>query len=112
VAYTVATPVRHLDFLHFSCNNFLIGEGTQHALKSWWPMDSTWNAHSSHAHWNEMSEAFFDKRLQELEGGEPEPLTANSWRNRMRARAHIRRVNTFMRSSSAAFLESVPVQPF
>lgn len=75
-------------------------------------MDSTWNAHGSHAHWNEMAEGFFDKRLQELEGEEPKPLDGQSWRNRIRAPAHIRRVNTFMWSSSAAFLESLPVKPF
>jgi hypothetical protein len=51
-------------------------------------------------------------RLQELEGGEPEPLTANRWRSRIRASAPIRRVNTVMRSSSAAFLASLPVEPF
>jgi hypothetical protein len=56
------------EFFHFSCNNFILGEGKQYALKSWWPMDSTWSAHGSLAHWNKMSEAFFDKRLQELEG--------------------------------------------
>jgi len=59
-----------------------------------------------------MAEGFFDKRLQELEGEEPKPLDGQSWRNRIRAPAHIRRVNTFMWSSSAAFLESLPVKPF
>jgi hypothetical protein len=59
-----------------------------------------------------MSEDFFDRRLQELEGEKPEPLTASSWCDRSRASAPLRRVNDFMQSSSAAFLEGLPVEPF
>lgn len=112
MAYTIATPVRYLNSLDFSCNNFIIGEGKQYAIKSWWPTDSTWNANTSHSHWTEMAEGFYDKRLGELQAEKPLPLDAQSWRKRIRAPSHMRRVNAFVSSSSAAFLGSLPVKSF
>jgi GH15 family glucan-1,4-alpha-glucosidase len=99
-----------LDF-YLSCSNFAIGEEKSFTTKSWWPLDSTWFAHSSHAHWTEKAEDFFDKQLGELEGKKLQPLDAHSWHSWIQASSNLRCMNASLFTSSAAFLANLPAKP-
>jgi hypothetical protein len=68
--------------------NFSEGKGDQTALKSWWPLQTTWEkeaALANHGYWTDYNETWYQRRLRELrEGGSVQPLTESEWKSRLR----------------------------
>ena len=68
--------------------NFFEGKGDQKALKSWWPLQSTWEKETAlvnYGHWTDYNETWYQRRLRELrEGRNVQPLAESEWRSRLR----------------------------
>ena len=57
--------------------------------------------------WQERSEVWFDKRLQELKGGTGTPLTTSQWRTRSKMNSVVRRAVLNNTDVSKAFLKDL-----
>jgi hypothetical protein len=68
--------------------NFFEGKGDQKALKSWWPLQSTWEKETTlanHGYWTDYNEIWYQRRSRELrEGRDVQPLTESEWKSRLR----------------------------
>ena len=68
--------------------NFFEGKGDQKALKSWWPLQTTWEKETTlanYGHWTDYNEIWYQRRLRELrEGSNVQPLAESEWRSRLR----------------------------
>ncbi|KJA26433.1 hypothetical protein HYPSUDRAFT_133061 [Hypholoma sublateritium FD-334 SS-4] len=83
------------------------GQGTQTAKKSWWPLPDLWDMLTRQPFWQERSEVWFDKRLQELEIGSGLPLTTTQWRSRSKMNSVVRRAIINNTDVSKAFLKDI-----
>lgn len=64
------------------------GYGDQIALKSWWPLQRTWekdNALANYGYWTEYNEGWYQKRMKQLKEDEhPQPLGEARWKDHLR----------------------------
>ena len=68
------------------------GEGNQKAMKSWFPLSTTWDeAGENYGRWTPYNESWFQKRLRDIQSGIG-PLTASQWRDRLRGLNAVRRL--------------------
>ncbi len=83
------------------------GQGTQMAKKSWWPLPELWEVLARQPFWQERSEQWYNKRLQELESGSGVPLTTTQWRSRSKMNSVVRRAILNNAEVSKAFLKDL-----
>jgi hypothetical protein len=84
------------------------GHGGQIALKSWWPLPSTWDyAGCNWGRWTPWNEVWFQKRLREIQEGTGQPLSANVWRDRLNGSKAARTLKVETEKLSLEFLRSI-----
>jgi hypothetical protein len=79
------------------------------ALKSWWPLSTTWNdtgCGHNWGRWTECNEQWYQKRLQQIQDGTAEPLPASKWRDRLKGMKDSRILKTNIRKFSQEFLDT------
>ncbi|KJA19625.1 hypothetical protein HYPSUDRAFT_204504 [Hypholoma sublateritium FD-334 SS-4] len=83
------------------------GQGIQTAKKSWWPLPDLWDMLACQPFWQERSESWFERRLEELESGRGVPLTATQWRSRSKQNSVVCRAIINNTEVSKAFLKDL-----
>lgn len=84
----------------------ITANGSGHSSMSWWPRDSTWQYCAQHMRWTEDSEAWYTKRLSEIQAGSAKPLNGGQWPNQIRAWSALRRINKFATDSCKRFVDA------
>ena len=82
------------------------------AKKSWWPTPDLWDVLNRQPFWQERSETWFEKRLEELQSGKGVPLTTTQWRSRSKMNSVVRRAIQVINNAdiiSKAFLKDIPL---
>ena len=77
------------------------------AKKSWWPLPELWDVLACQPFWQERSEQWYGRRLQELENGIGMPLTTTQWRSRSKLNSVVRRAILNNTEVSKAFLKDL-----
>lgn len=81
-----------------------IGNGSQIAVKSWWPPPWVWDSCGENfGRWTERNEQWYQKRLKEIQDG-AEPLPSNKWRDKLRGSKEARHFNEHVLNFSQRFL--------
>ena len=85
------------------------GYGTQMAVKSWWPLPTTWREGDcgvNLGYWTELNEEWYQRRLKDIQDGKAEPLPANKWRDRLRGLKESRTLKASIEKFSLEYLHN------
>ena len=85
----------------------------QFALKSWWPLTSTYEqlkCGENYGRWTDYNEAEYQKRLDEISRG-AQPLAAGVWRDYLRGHNWTRHLKQKSSKYSTEFFDSINI-PF
>ena len=94
--------------LESSWTHFALEYGTQIALKSWWPLLSTWDDCGRNlGYWTEWNEVWFQKHLRGILDGTTQPLAASKWRDRLTGFKDACHLKANVEKFSLEFLESI-----
>jgi hypothetical protein len=65
----------------------IIGHGAQIAVKSWWPLQSTWmESDHNFGRWTASNELWYQGHRQKILAGKAQPITMTKWREQLRMR--------------------------